>query len=136
MDFDSMMEDIMEDVEQYAEQRIQGVQFDEAKAAMELRSAFKQNGVDVDEVRYIGGDPSLMYYYDPDTRKEDVVSIALVAAEGVAYIANTLAVTALESESERHAHFRVDRAWIDAYDDGDLSKTAFAKRVLDSWEEY
>jgi hypothetical protein len=136
MDFDSIIEEAKEDVEQYAEQRMQGTSFDEAQAAMELRSAFKNNGVDVDEVRYIGGDPSLMYYYDPADRKTDVVSIALVAAEGAAYIANTLAVTALESESERHAHFRVDRAWIDAYDDGDLSKTAFSKRVLDSWEEY
>lgn len=129
IDFDG----IMESVEQYAEQRATGSTFEQANAAVEIRRALEKNDIDVDEVRFIGLDPSVMYYHDE--RKRDVVTIALVAAKATQYITDVMAVTALESETERCGHFRIERDWIDEYNDGDLTKKAYAKRVLDTWEE-
>lgn len=132
MNFD----DILDDVEQYAEQRISGASFDQAQAAMELRRAFKKNGVDVDEVRYIGGDPSLMYYFDADERVADVAAICLVAAEAPEVVPNVLSATALASEHEREANFAVEREWLDRYNADELSKTRLVKKALGTWEEF
>ena len=132
MDIEGMMDDVMDDVEQYAKQRASGVSWENADAARKLRTALRKNDIDVDEVRYIGPDPSLMYYHDADEHTRDIVTIALVAAKARKYIPNVLAVTALESEHSRLAHFSVEREWLDEYEDADLSKKAFAKRVLDT----
>jgi hypothetical protein len=136
MDFDKMMEDVMENVEQYAKQRVQGVSFEKAQATMQLRRALEKNDVDVDEVRYIGQDPSLMYYHEDGEKTSEVVTIALVAAKATGYIPNVLAVTALESETERHAHFSVERDWLNQYNDGEINKKTLSKRTLNTWKMY
>lgn len=136
MDFDKIMERVKEDVGQYAEQRFSGASFEEAQAAMELRGALEKNGIDVDEVRYLGPDPSLMYYHEDGEKTDEVVTIALVAAKATEYIPNVLAVTALESETERHAGFSVERDWLDQFNNDEIDKKTLSERALDTWRLY
>lgn len=101
----------------------------------DLEQAFADEEIDVDEVRTIGPDPSLMYYHDPNDHERDAVAIALVAARNREKITNTLAATALENPGKRKGLLRVDRALLDRYAKGEIDAKTLGKRVLATWEE-
>lgn len=94
-------------------------------------------GVDVDELRTIATDPSLMYWYQPDRHTKDIATVALTAAAVPSLIPNLLAATAITREDGEETQcgiFRVERSDLDAYNADRITKKEYVQRVADTWE--
>jgi hypothetical protein len=136
MSDDDLLEDVQGRAEEYARQRVAGASPSEAHGLDALKRALESNGLDVDEIRMIGPDPSLMYYHQDGDRASEAATIALVAAEVPQLITDVLAVTALEGPTDRLAHMRVERGWLDAHEREELDQAELASKVLETWRRY
>lgn len=118
----------------YMESRLSGGDFETSKRAAEMANDLSKRGVDSPSVNIIDGqNPSVIYEYDEETEREDVVRVALVAAENRECITDLLAGSTKVGGIEK-AYFRVDADLLEEYADGDLSETEFAQSVLETWE--
>lgn len=103
-----------------------------------LVETLEDEDVDVDEARQLAMDLSLMYWYDEETRVQDIATIALCAASVPQLFQNVFtatAITTVDGEDARVGMFFVPRETAVEYNEGRLSKREYLQQVLDTWEE-
>lgn len=98
----------------------------------------QSRGMDVDSTMdSAAGGASVMYMRDPGKHREQIQTVALafvpyrrmVGGDG-----NMLSYTALETNDNRHGDGYITREWADRRASGQLTRTEYVQKVVDTYE--
>lgn len=109
------------------------------ETSQKFADALEENDISVDSTFSDAAGLSVMYAHEPGEKATEVATFAMLYAKAPTVAPATLTVTALTStgrNAERVANFAIERADAEKYRSGELSKTEYVKRVLETWREY